>query len=209
MAIVCPTVLAGEPHEFREQIERVAPFASRIQIDLMDGAFAPTKSVALDSIWWPEGLDVDIHLMYQEPERYLEKLVNLRPNMVIIHAEANVDLVKFATALHENNIKAGLAVLKDTQVKEVQHFLPNFDHLLIFSGDLGRFGGQVDMSLLEKVSEAKKIVPNIEVGWDGGINETNALDLSNGGVEVLNVGGYIQRASQPDKAYVTISSLIS
>ena len=168
MAIVCPTVLAGEPHEFREQIERVAPFASRIQIDLMDGAFAPTKSVALDSIWWPEGLDVDIHLMYQEPERYLEKLVNLRPNMVIIHAEANVDLVKFATALHENNIKAGLAVLKDTQVKEVQHFLPNFDHLLIFSGDLGRFGGQVDMSLLEKVSEAKKIVPNIEVGWDGG-----------------------------------------
>ncbi len=54
MAVICPTVTAYDPHEYREQMERVEPFAKRIHIDLMDGHFAPTKSPGLKHVWWPD-----------------------------------------------------------------------------------------------------------------------------------------------------------
>ncbi len=209
MAIICPTVLAGEPHEFREQMERVMPFARRIQIDLMDGEFAPTKSLELEKVWWPQSIPTDIHLMYQQPNDYLGALVKLRPHLAIIHSEATVDHMHFAAELHRHGIKAGLAILKDTPVEWVERLLPSFDHVLVFSGDLGRFGGLADLDLLGKVQAAKRANPDIEIGWDGGINAENAATLANGGVDVLNVGGFIQQASNPQDAYATLEALVS
>lgn len=209
MSVVCPTVLAAEPHEFREQMERIMPFAQRIQIDLMDGEFAPTKSLELEKVWWPQSITADIHLMYQRPDDHLGVLVKLRPHLVIIHSEATVDHMHFAAELHRHGIKAGLSVLKETPVEWVERLLPSYDHLLIFSGDLGRFGGEADLGLLEKSKKAKSLNPDIEVGWDGGINADNAVALVDGGIDVLNVGGFIQHASNPQDAYATLESLVS
>lgn len=208
MAIVCPTVLAAEPHEFREQMERVMPFAGRVQIDLMDGEFAPTKSIELEKVWWPQSTTADIHLMYQRPNDQLGLLVKLRPHLVIIHSEASVDHMHFAAELHRYGIQAGIAILKETPVEWVERLLPSFDHLLIFSGDLGRFGGEADLGLLDKAKKAKRLNPDIEIGWDGGINADNAAELAENGVDVLNVGGFIQRASNPHGAYATLEALI-
>lgn len=209
MAEVCPTILAGEPHEFREQIERVALFARRIQIDLMDGIFAPTKSVELEKVWWPQTIKADIHLMYQKPDEQLGLLVKLLPHMVIIHAEADVDHMHFAAELHRHGIKAGLAVLKETPIEWVDRLLPSFDHLLIFSGDLGRFGGNADLTLLSKAKYTAEHYADLEIGWDGGINDENIVTLARGGVDVLNVGGAIQKSSNPEEAYATLESLVS
>ena len=63
MAVICPTVTAAEPHEYREQIERIAPFAHRIHIDLADGVFTPNKLIDLMQVWWPVGMVADIHRM--------------------------------------------------------------------------------------------------------------------------------------------------
>lgn len=206
--IICPAVLAGEPHEFREQIERVSSFAKRIQIDLMDGVFAPTKSVELERVWWPHHIKADIHLMYQNPMKFLEALISLKPHMVIIHNEAEVHHMHFAAELHRHGIKAGLALLKDTPVAYAEQIMHSFDHLLIFSGDLGRFGGEVDLSLLEKVTQAKTHHPDIEIGWDGGVSDHNARALAEGGVEVLNAGGFIQKADNPRDAYAKLEAAI-
>jgi ribulose-phosphate 3-epimerase len=206
--IICPAILAGEPHEFREQMERVAPFAKRIQIDLMDGEFAPTKSLPLDQVWWPHHLTADIHLMYQRPMEHLDMLVKLKPHMVIIHNEVDVHHMHFAAELHKHDIKTGLALLRDTPEEWAEQIMHSFDHLLIFSGDLGRFGGEVDLGLLEKVKKAKAHHPDIEIGWDGGINDQNIKALIDGGVDVLNVGGFIQKAENPQEAYATLEEVI-
>ncbi|HTE21530.1 MAG TPA: hypothetical protein VK674_00640 [Candidatus Limnocylindria bacterium] len=206
---ICPAVLAGEPHEFREQIERVSPFAKRIQIDLMDGVFAPTKSLDLAQVWWPPQILADIHLMFQQPDDHLEALIKLKPHMVIIHTEAKVHHMRFAAELHRHNIKAGLALLKETPVEWAEQIMHSFDHLLVFSGDLGRFGGQADLTLLGKVKKARSHHPDIEIGWDGGINADNAKVLADGGVDVLNVGGFIQKAEDPKSAYATLEAAIT
>lgn len=208
MAIVCPTVTAFNTHEYREQIERLQPFSKRVHIDLMDGEFAPTKSPALDKIWWPEEFVADIHLMYRRPMDHLEQLLKLKPSLVVIHAEAEVNYTEFAAKLHQAGVKAGLAILHDTPVESVINIMRSFSHVLVFSGNLGHHGGEADLSLLGKVPSIREAYPNVEISWDGGINDQNARQLVEAGVDVLNVGGFIQHSENPDAAYAKIKSLI-
>lgn len=208
MATICPTVTSENTHQYREQMERAAMFAKRIHIDFMDGTFAPTKSPGLRQAWWPPHMKADLHVMYEHPEAELDEIISLKPHLVIVHAEAKGNFVVIARRLHEANIKAGVAILAKTPIKVIETALEHTDHLLIFSGDLGHFGGRVDLDLLEKVVEAKKLKPELEIGWDGGINDTNIRQLVEGGVDVLNVGGYIQRAEKPHERYDILQSLI-
>lgn len=208
MAIICPTVLAAAPDEFSEQIKRVS-FAPRIQLDFMDGEFAPTKSIDLSEAWWPDNIKADLHLMYKRPADYLEIILNQKPNLVIIHAEAEVELKDFAAKLHEAGIKAGLCILPETQISYVADAISEFEHLLIFGGKLGYFGGNADLSQANKAAEAKQINPDIEIGWDGGANDQNARELVGKGIEVINVGGFIQKADDPETAYNQLVNLVA
>lgn len=209
MAVICPTVTASEPHAYREQVERVAAFASRLHIDLMDGRFAPTHSPSLQQIWWPDGLLADIHLMYQQPMEHLDALLKLRPNLVIIHNEAEVHHMQFAALLQRAGIKAGLALLQDTPADYAFQIMHAFDHVMVFSGRLGYHGGTADLGLLDKVRQIRQHHPDAEIGWDGGINASNVRQLADAGVEVLNVGGYVQRAADPKTAYATLETAVS
>lgn len=206
MPIVCPTVTVetNDPHHFREQMERVAAFASRIHIDLMDGEFTKTRSINPVQVWWPDTVQADIHLMFRRPSEHLETLVSLNPSLVIFHAESEGDVVACMTHLKRFGIKVGVALLQHTTVLSVKDMVEQADHVLVFAGKLGSFGGEADYSLLSKVEEIKGINPTAEIGWDGGINDRNSRRLVDAGVEVLNVGGFIQRSDQPKRAYEAI-----
>ena len=207
MAIICPTVTAFDPSEYRKQIETITPFAKRIHIDLMDGVFAPTKSPDLETVWWPHELQADIHLMYQEPMNYIGQLIKLRPRMVVIHNEVHVHHMDFAAQLHQHDIQVGLAILHDTPVEYAFQIMHSFDHVLVFSGHLGRHGGEADLGLLDKVQKIRAHHPEVEIGWDGGINDNNARQLIEAGVDVLNVGGFIQKSADPAAAFSQLAKL--
>lgn len=208
MAIIAPAVLADGPHGYREQVERVQLFAERVHIDVCDGVFAPTTTIGLEQLWLPEEKQVDVHLMYQNPEHVLARVVELKPNLVIIHAEAEGNFQEISDVLRSSGIKVGLAVLPQTSIEIIRPAFHLIDHVLIFSGDLGRFGGKTDLSLLGKIGEVKEFDPMIEIGWDGGINEENVKTLVHNGVQVLDVGGFIQKSSNPSDAYATLKGLI-
>jgi ribulose-phosphate 3-epimerase len=208
MAIVCPTITAFDLHEYRRQIEVASSLATRIHIDLMDGVMAPSVSPNLGSIWLPHETINDIHLMYKNPLNELDKIIKLHPNMVIIQAEANVDHMYFASQLHKHGIKAGVSILQSTQVKSISNLIHSFDQVLIFSGNLGFQGGSADLSMLHKINEVKYEHPDAEIAWDGGINENNSKRLVEAGIEVLNVGGFIQKSKDPKNAYQKIVSTL-
>lgn len=207
MSLICPTVLADNKADFERQLNNIS-FARRIQLDFMDGEFAPTKSVDLSQVWLPANTQSDLHLMFNRPAEYLETIIKLKPHMVIIHAEAKVDHIKMALELNQNGILAGLCVLPETTIETTKPILKSFDHLLIFGGHLGHFGGQADLAQLEKVAEAKVFHPGLEIGWDGGANDQNAEKMVENGVDVINVGGFIQKAKNPEKAYAGLVELI-
>jgi pentose-5-phosphate-3-epimerase len=210
MAIIVPTVTAYDEYNYNEQLKVLKPFAGQVHIDLMDGDFAPTRSPSLSHVWWPNGMTADIHLMYRRPMEVIERLIELRPRLVIIHNEADVHHMDFAARLHAAGIEAGLALLHDTPVEYVYQIMHSFDHLLIFSGNLGYQGGSnADLGCLDKVAKIRQQYPEVEIGWDGGINSLNAKLLVDGGIDVLNVGGFIKHADNPEKAYAELLEKIS
>lgn len=206
--IIVPTVTAYDTHEYRQQMDRITPFAKRVHIDLMDGVFAPSQSPDIERVWWPHELAADIHLMYRNPMDYLRQILHVKPHMVVVHNEAHVHHMHFAAELHKEGIKVGLALLQETPVHYAHQIMHSFDHVLVFSGNLGYHGGTADLSLLDKVKEIHAHHPGVEIGWDGGITADNVRQLTDAGVHVLNVGGYIQKADDPQTAYATLKETL-
>lgn len=206
---VCPTVTAENAHLYRTQIERVALFATRMHIDVSDGVLAPNKLLELDKVWWPGGVRADLHVMLENPFEHVQLYRALGPQLVIVHAEAQGDFIEFAELMHGHGIETGVALLQETAVETILPAIESIDHVLIFSGKLGYFGGQADLDLLEKVQHLRQIKPTLEIGWDGGINDQNARALVEGGVDVLNVGGFIHRAPDAAKAYELLTTALS
>jgi len=101
-----------------------------------------------------------------------------------------------------------VALLPETSPELIRPALKWIDHVLVFSGSLGHFGGQADLRLLPKIKHLQKVKPQLEIGWDGGINAKNARALAMSGVDVLNTGGFIQNASDPFKAYQQLQQVI-
>ena len=207
-ATICPSITPDATSlSFVLQMKRVLPFAGRVHIDLMDGQFASPQSVGLDQISWPANVVVDLHVMYKNPLMHIAAFVALAPQLVIVHAEADGQFASLAAQLHRRGIEVGVALLPQTPVSVIVPAVDFIDHVLIFSGHLGHYGGTADLRLLSKVQELRSLKPSIEIGWDGGINDTNAQQLVAGDIDVLNVGGFIQHAINPAKAYATLESL--
>lgn len=208
MAVVCPTVTAYDEEQYTAQLDRVKGFARRIHIDIMDGIFTDKASIGLDKVNWPGNLKIDIHLMAKNPMEYIERLVTLKPHMVIIQNEAEVHHMVMAANLHKYGIEAGLCLLQDTPVDWAEQIMHSFDQILIFSGHLGYHGGKADLGLIDKVKQVSSLHPEAEIAWDGGVNDHNAAELVESGVEVLNVGSFIMDASDPKEAYAKIMQQI-
>lgn len=206
--VICPTVTAYDENQYKKQMNVAASLSQRIHIDLMDGHLAPTISPGLDKVWWPHNAWADIHLMYQNPMPELSRIKSLKPNLTIIHAEAHAHHMLFAGELHKEGLKAGLAILQNTPVEKVANILHSFDHILVFSGDLGHHGGHANLALLDKVKEVRALHPDAEIGWDGGITDKNVLNFVRAGVSVLNTGGFIQEAGDPKHAYDKLKKLV-
>lgn len=204
MVSICPTVTALNPHTYREQVERITPFAKRIHIDFADGKLAPTKMVAPNQAWFPELVSVDVHLMLQNPGEAIETLAALKPNLIIVHAEAEGNILRFLREIKSIGARAGLALLPNSQPEEFAFEIEEADHVMIFGGNLGHHGGVADLSMLDKIPRIKQINHHVELGWDGGANDENAQQMAHKGIEVINVGGFIHKASDPSVAYAIL-----
>lgn len=204
MSIIAPSITVENEDQYRAAVERIHPFASRVHIDITDGEFAPTFSVSETKLWWPKEWTVDIHAMVARPAEHLQALIALKPNLIIFHAETSVDLVPIFTQIQQAGIKAGVALLKPTVPSTVAAAINAADHVLVFSGDLGHYGGTASLMQLEKVRLIQAINPSVEIGWDGGVRVENAYTLTQGGVDVLNTGSAIAQSENPADMYAKL-----
>lgn len=206
-ATICPTVTTDDPGVYKLQVEQTLKYAHRIHIDLADGVFT-NKLIEVEDVWWPGGVRADLHVMYERPFAHADALIALRPQLIIVHAEAEGSFRAFAAQAHHFGIEVGVALLPETPVDDIEPALDVIDHVLIFSGHLGHFGGHADLGLLDKARRLKELKPRIELGWDGGVNDQNARALAEGGIDVLNAGGYLHGATAPEVAYAKLKAAI-
>ena len=210
MSIITPAILATNPDEYKAQVETIFPFAERVHIDVTDGEFAPNLTLPETQIWWPQEWKVDIHMMVAHPSEHIDTIIQLNPNMVIFHAEVEEDLVPiFERLKNETMIKPGLALLRSTVPETVAPAIQAAEHILIFSGNLGEMGGRASMMQLEKIRLIKEINSNVEIGWDGGANLSNVFNLTQSGVDVVNVGSAIMNSQNPERSYKQMEAEIN
>ena len=204
MSVIAPAILVETDDQYRTLVEKLQPFVQRVHIDISDGEFAPVFLVEPSKLWWPKEWIVDIHAMVSHPMDYVDQLIALKPHLITFHVETGINLIPVMENIKKNGIKAGIALLKPTVPSTVADAIKIADHVLVFSGDLGHYGGTASLMQLEKVRLIKAINPEVEVGWDGGISVDNAFTLTQGGVNVLNVGGAIGKAEDPASVYATL-----
>lgn len=203
-AAVVPCVTVSTPEDYKASLERIHLFAKRIHIDISDNSFAPTSLLDPSQLWWPQDWQADIHAMVAQPSRYVQQLVSMKPHMITFHAEVKEDIIPMLQYIRQMGIKAGVALMRSTAPSDVSALIKSSDHVMIFSGDLGKYGGTANMMQLEKIRLIKAINASVEIGWDGGIAIENAFSLAQGGVSVFNVGGAIQNAPNPQEAYESL-----
>jgi ribulose-phosphate 3-epimerase len=143
-------------------------------------------------------------MMTANPAAHVDNLIKLHPNLVIFHAEAKDDLLPIFDTLKQNGMKVGVALVKSVYPPSIKAVLEAADHAMIFSGEMGKYGGNADILLLEKIPIIREIHNGIEIGWDGGANLENIRTLVHGGVTVVNVGSAIANAPDQQKMYAAL-----
>ena len=209
MSQIAPCITVETPDEFAATVAKLSPFAERVHIDISDGEFAPRKLLDPEFMSWPEQWTVDVHCMVKHPREYIQKILIHRPHTIVLHAEADEDILPLMKYIRENGSRPGVALLKTTAVSTVAEYIREADHVMIFSGDLGHYGGKASILQLQKVSQIKAINPAVELGWDGGVGVDNAFVLAHGGIDVLNSGGAINNADDPQAAYNELVAALS
>ena len=212
MAEIVPTVLGSTPQEYGAMLERVQKLSGRVHIDIADGEFAPNTTINLAQSYWDEQVRADMHLMINKPGMRAEICISLKPSLVILHAEATdygyVSKAEMIEQLQAVGIRTGIALLPNTAVQTAEELVKRVNHVMLFAGKLGHYGGQMDKSVLQKIPQLRALNQDLEIGLDGGVNYENAEEAVKAGVDVLNVGGYIQKADDPKKAYDKLVQII-
>ena len=210
MAVITPTITTDDKHEYRAQMELIARFSEGVHIDFADGVFAPSELVSLVDAWRSDDLITHIHVMYQDPMSVIDDIIALEADLVVLHAESD-NVREALELLSENGTRTGIALLAESSLQDIedQELDGLFDHVLVFGGHLGFQGGKADLTHLEKITAIKDRYSDVEIGWDGGVNELNVKQIVDAGVDVVNVGGFIKNAEKPQKAYETLVNLLS
>ena len=208
MTIIAPSILSADFSKLGEEIKAVEEAGAEwLHIDVMDGHFVPNITIGIPvvkSIRKVTDLFFDVHLMIENPERYIESFASAGADGITIHVEACKDPISVLKAIGENKCKAGISLKPATPLDTVKDILDHIDILLIMTVNPG-FGGQKFMpEVLPKIRDARKLIDesglDILLEVDGGICKDNAKMVREAGADVLVSGSFVFRSDDYRKA---------
>lgn len=209
--IVSPSILSADFANLERDIKLVERNgADWIHVDVMDGHFVPNITIGIPvvkSIKKVTTLPLDVHLMIENPEKYIEDFTNAGADILTFHYEAvkKENIKPLITNIKNLGVKAGLSIKPKTQPEEIIEFLPDLDLVLVMTVEPG-FGGQKFMTdCAEKIKVIKQhATQNLFIQVDGGINAETGEICTEYGANSLVAGSYIYKAENIKEA---ISSL--
>ena len=195
--IISPSILSADFTNLERDIRRVEEAgADWLHIDVMDGHFVPNITIGIPvvkSIRKITKLPLDVHLMIENPEKYIESFKNAGADIITFHYEAASDkILEIRDKIKSLDVLAGLSIKPKTGVNEILEYLNYFDLVLIMTVEPG-FGGQSFMhDCAQKITELRQVAPDtLIIQVDGGINNVTGHICTSLGANSLVAGNYI------------------
>ena len=216
---IAPSILAADFARLADQISLVENAgADLIHVDVMDGHFVPNISIGVpvvSSIRKVTNLPLDVHLMIEKPEEYINAFADAGADYLTVHLEVCPNPTEIIKSIKTKNVKAGIAINPGTPVNKLdQNYLDDVNLVLIMAVNPG-FGGQKFIpKTLERLRSIKTILQNrnlshIEVETDGGIVLDNMKETANAGADILVSGSGIYNTQNPTQTISKMKEILS
>ncbi len=213
--IVAPSLLAADFGKLIQEVEMLNQSrADWIHIDVMDGHFVPNIAMGfpvMSVLKKYAKKPLDVHLMIEQPEKYLERFKDQGADRIIVHQEACVHLDRTLRRIKEMELGTGVAINPGTPISLLEDVLYLVDQVCLMSVNPG-FGGQSFIhQSIDKVKKLKETITHkglsVLIQVDGGVDDSNLLLLLAAGVDIIVAGSYIFEAENPSQVIHTIKEL--
>jgi ribulose-phosphate 3-epimerase len=210
--LIAPSLLSADFSKLLDEIKEVEEAgADLLHVDVMDGHFVPNITIGpfiVRTIKNSTKLPLDVHLMIENPEEYVETFVQAGADYVSVHPEATYHLHRLLEKIRDLGAKPGVALNPATPLNVLAYILDEVDYILVMSVNPG-FGGQEFIpQTVSKIKHLKDVLKKrgyeIPIEVDGGINSTNAGEVVKAGAEILVAGYAIFGAEDRKKALLDI-----
>lgn len=217
MIKIAPSILSADFARLGQEVQEAeAGGADWIHVDVMDGHFVPNITLGpliVQAIRPHTSLPLDVHLMIEQPERYIADFVKAGADYVTIHAEVCPHLHRVVHQIKELGVKAGVAINPGTPAHVLQEVLPDLDLVLVMTVNPG-FGGQAFIDrTLAKISQIREWIQqsgsDIHIEVDGGITAETAPLVTHAGADVLVAGSAVYGQSDRASAIAHIRRSVS
>lgn len=198
--MIAPSILSADFAKLGAEIKDVeAGGAKLIHIDVMDGHFVPNITIGpliVSAIRPHTSLPLDVHLMIEQPEKYVADFVHAGADIITVHQEATVHLHRLVHQIKDLGVKAGVALNPATPLSTIEHILPDLDMVLLMTVNPGFGGQQFIPAVLRKISKLREMLVNlglshIDIEVDGGVNKETAKTVIEAGANILVAGSAV------------------